>query len=193
VRAHTHAPAGATGAVQQGTERRGLEELRQLAREGAPPVPLLEDAFRVIFDKSPRFKRREWGGMLESACRTYDRWGLPERSPGLGVSVVIDRMLEDRRDGVPAPGLVAAQNAPQQRGPCRYGICAGDGWVLDEHTNDARRCRCAGDRSPHHRRAEPVSLAYYAKWLKTRARYARQDGRGFRRAGLQRPAFGGAS
>jgi hypothetical protein len=78
-----------------GTQRRGLEELKQLAREGAAPGPLLEDAFRAVFDVSPRLSRRTWGRTLDVATRRGDHYRLTEPTAGAAVEWVIERMQAD--------------------------------------------------------------------------------------------------
>jgi hypothetical protein len=83
-----------------GKGRRGLEELRQMAREGTDPVPVLEEAFRVVFDASPRFSHRRWAAVLRTAVKRGDRWRRPGgRIRGAAVSWVIDRMVEEHELG----------------------------------------------------------------------------------------------
>ena len=98
LRVRTHARAAASEASPNGSneDRRGLPELRQLARDGADPVALLEDAYRAVFDASPRFSHRQWGGKLRAAVRRGDHYGLVIPTRGYAVGWLIDRMLEDR-------------------------------------------------------------------------------------------------
>jgi hypothetical protein len=97
-RAHTR---GAPLSVQNSsTERIELPELRQLARDGCEPIYLLEQAFRTVFDQSPRLSHRKWGQTLLRAARRGDRYAEAGRQQtGAAVGWVIDRMLEDQAEG----------------------------------------------------------------------------------------------
>lgn len=97
--ARTREGGGSAFAVNDSTERPGLEELRQLAREGAEPLALVEAAFRRIFDASPRLSHRKWGETLKRALRRADRYRGERHELGAGLGWIIDRMVADRERG----------------------------------------------------------------------------------------------
>jgi hypothetical protein len=94
-----HARGPQQRAENSSIERMGLAEIRQLAREHGDPLPLLEQAFRTVFDASPRLSHRKWAKTLRCAVRRGDRYLEPTHTPGAAVGWLVDRMREDDEAG----------------------------------------------------------------------------------------------